>query len=199
LIAALEMSPGAKSLRPDFLTQVLHDYPPEIKQAAAPLLTKLSMDVEQQKAHLQALSSNLASGQPSRGRELFFSAKAVCSTCHAVNDQGGHVGPDLSKIGGIRTPHDLLESIVYPSASFARGYEPWLVKTKDGDVQSGLISQQTADAIYLITGPRDTKRILRSEVSDLRPGTVSIMPQGLDAQFTRQELADLVAFLASLR
>ncbi|HZK82921.1 MAG TPA: HEAT repeat domain-containing protein, partial [Humisphaera sp.] len=199
LLIALAASPAFKSLRPELLNQVLHDYPDEIKREAIPLIARLSADVQQQKAHLEELLAGLSGGQSTRGRDLFFSAKAVCSTCHAVGDQGGHVGPDLSKIGAIRTPRDLLESIVYPSASFARGYEPWLVKTKDGDVQSGLISQQTADAIYFITGPRETKRILRSQISDLRLGTVSVMPQGFDAQFSRQELADVVAFLASLR
>jgi hypothetical protein len=29
----------------------------------------------------------------------------------------------------------------------------------------------------------------------VRPGTVSVMPQGLDEQLSREELADLLAFL----
>src|SRR6185437_3150557 len=107
---------------------------------------------------------------------MFFGAKAACAACHAVGTQGAHVGPDLTKIGAIRAPRDLLESVVYPSASFARGYEPFLIKTKDGDVLSGVITQQTADAIYLATGPREVKRIPRAGIVDLRQGTVSIMP-----------------------
>lgn len=199
LVAAIERSPASRNLRPELVMQALASYPPEVQQAAEPLLKRLSGDVLQQKAHLDALGSALAGGDALRGRELFFGNKATCSACHAVADEGAHVGPDLSKIGAIRTSRDLLESIVYPSASFARGYEPYLVKTRDGDVLSGVINQQTADAIYLVTGPRDVKRIARSNIVDLRQGTVSIMPQGFDTQLTGQELADLIAFLGSLK
>ena len=169
-----------------------------MQHAAEPLLKRLSGDALLQKAHLDDLTSTLAGGDPLRGRTVFFGSKVACAACHAVTDQGAHVGPDLSKIGTIRAPRDLLESVVYPSASFARGFEPFLVKTKDGDVLSGIITQQTADAIYLVTGPREVKRISRANIADLRQGTVSIMPQGFDTQLTRQELADLIAFLGSL-
>jgi putative heme-binding domain-containing protein len=199
LVAAIDRSPASKNLRPELVSQTLHTYPAEVQHAAEPLLKRLSGDVLLQKAHLDDLSSSMTGGDPLRGRTVFFGSKVACAACHAVTDQGAHVGPDLSKIGTIRTPRDLLESIVYPSASFARGYEPYMVKTKDGDVLSGVISQQTADAIYLVTGPREVKRITRANIVDLRQGTVSIMPQGFDTQLTRQELADLIAFLGALK
>jgi putative heme-binding domain-containing protein len=199
LVAALDHSPGSKNLRLDVLTEVLQSYPPEVQQAAEPLLKRLSGDILQQKSHLDELMPTLAAGDQRRGRDLFFGSKAACVACHAVADQGAHVGPDLSKIGGARAPRDLLESVVYPSASFARGLEPYLIKTKDGDVESGLISQQTADAIYLVTGPKEIKRIARARIADIRQGTVSIMPQGFDTTLTRQELADLIAYLSSLK
>ena len=83
----------------------------------------------------------LAGGDIQRGRDLFFgNKKAICATCHAVQGQGGKFGPDLTKIGAIRTPRDLLEAIVFPSASFARGYEPFTLVTDDGQVISGIIS-----------------------------------------------------------
>ena len=109
------------------------------------------------------------------------------------------MGPDLSKIASIRAGRDLLESVVYPSASFARGYEPVIVKTKDGDVQSGIIARETADAVYLYNAQRVETRIGRSDIADLRPSPVSIMPEGLDAQLGRKQLADLLAFLQSLK
>jgi hypothetical protein len=42
-------------------------------------------------------------------------------------------------------------------------------------------------------------RIARSEVAEQRPGTVSLMPQGYDQILSRQELADLLAFLKATR
>jgi putative heme-binding domain-containing protein len=88
---------------------------------------------------------------------------------------------------------------VYPSASFARTFEPYILKTKAGAVEAGVISRETADAVYLMTGPRSEKRFERDTIKELRRSDVSVMPQGLDAQLTAQELADLVAFLSSLK
>lgn len=199
MLDALEHSRNAGALRPDQLTSALEKYPSDVKQLAKPLLARLSPDVGVQKARLDALESAVASGSAARGRALFFGAKAACFTCHTIGDRGGQVGPNLSTIGSIRAPRDLLESIVYPSATIARGYEVFLVKTKDGDVQAGIITRQTADAIYLTTGPQSRQRIARSQIVDLRPSPISMMPQGFDGQLSSQELGDLVAFLASCK
>src|SRR5262249_33438320 len=99
----------------------------------------------------------------------------------------------------MRTGRDLLESIVFPSASFVRGYEPWIISTKDGLVHNGLMGRDTADAIYLIRADRSEIRIPRSAIEEIHPGRVSIMPQGLDGQLSRQELGDLLTFLLSLK
>ena len=67
LLAALAASPAFKSLRPELLNEVLHDYPDEIKHEAVPLIARLSADVEQQKAHLEELLASL-SERPSNSR-----------------------------------------------------------------------------------------------------------------------------------
>jgi putative heme-binding domain-containing protein len=74
------------------------------------------------------------------------------------------------------------------------------VTAKSGKVYSpGILKRQTAEAIYLVTTDRAEIRIPRSDIEAIEPGKVSIMPQGLDAQLSRPELADLMAFLQSLR
>jgi putative heme-binding domain-containing protein len=112
---------------------------------------------------------------------------------------GGHVGPDLTSIGQIRTERDLLESIVYPSASFVRSFEPYVVRTKSDDEYSGVLRKDAANEIILATGPTTEVRIDRADIVDMRPGTVSVMPAGLEQQLSRQELADLVAFLKATK
>src|SRR5262249_27902661 len=119
--------------------------------------------------------------------------------CHTVNFQGGKVGPDLTKIGSIRTGRDLLEAVGFPSASIVRGYEPYQVTTHDGRGHHGLPGRQTAEGIYLVTAERAEVRIPRRGIETFEPSRVSIMPQGLDGQLTHEELADLLAFLQSLR
>src|SRR4030095_8474378 len=51
----------------------------------------------------------------------------------------------------------------------------------------------------LATGVNAETRIARADIAELRPGTVSVMPQGLDEQLSKQELADLLAFLKDTR
>src|SRR5206468_12467762 len=67
--------------------------------------------------------------------------------CHTVQGEGGRVGPDLSRIGASRSDRDLLEAILFPSASFARGFEPFVVATDDGRIYSGVVARETADAL----------------------------------------------------
>jgi len=112
---------------------------------------------------------------------------------------GGRVGPDLTTIGQVRTERDLLESIVYPSASFVRSFEPYVVKTKSDEDYNGVLRKDAPDEIVLATGPSTEVRIARSDIVDFRPGTVSVMPAGMEQQLTRQELADLVAFLKATK
>jgi putative heme-binding domain-containing protein len=163
-------------------------------------LKQLTVNSDKQKARLTELESVLAGGDIQRGRELFFAnKKAICATCHAVQGQGGKIGPDLTKIGAIRAPADLLEAIVFPSASFARGYEPYAVATIDGRVLAGIIGRETAEAIHMFDNARVEVRVARSTIESLERTAVSIMPEGMDAQLSRQELADLIAFLQSLR
>jgi putative heme-binding domain-containing protein len=199
LVDALARSPALTSLTPDALRRTLHGYPAEVRDAAAPLLQRLAPDAEQQKARLAELEPLLTGGDRGRGRDVFFGKKATCGLCHAVRGEGGHIGPDLSTIGAIRSGRDVLESIVFPSASFARGYEPYVVATRGGTVHTGTLARETAEAIFLHAADRSEIRVARADIDSIEPGRVSIMPQGLDAQLSRQELGDLLAFLQSLR
>jgi putative membrane-bound dehydrogenase-like protein len=199
LVAALGKAQALASLAGDMVRRALASYPDEVRAAAQPILKKLEVDVEAQRAKLAELEPVLASGDARRGRDLFYGRKASCSTCHTVAGQGGRVGPDLSKIGAIRAGRDLLEAVVFPSASFARGFEPFRVRTKDGGQVEGTIVRETADSIVLFTSERLEKAIARSNVETLLQGTVSVMPQGLDTQLSRDELADLLAYLRSLK
>jgi hypothetical protein len=51
----------------------------------------------------------------------------------------------------------------------------------------------------LVTGATEEVRIARTDIEDMQPGKVSIMPAGLDQQLTARELADLVAFLRACK
>jgi putative heme-binding domain-containing protein len=112
---------------------------------------------------------------------------------------GGDIGPDLTRIGRTRSSRDLLEAIVAPNASFVRSYEPWTVATTDGRTVSGVLRENSRDAVVLATTDRKEIRIPRAEVEEMQLSRVSVMPDGLSDQLTQQEFADLVKFLLYAR
>ena len=199
LLAAIEKNPSMVSLTPAAIEKAVQGCADHVRKQAIKLTERLQADAGKQKTRLDELHPLTVGGSLEQGRDIYFGNKALCSQCHAINNKGGGVGPDLGKIGAIRSGRDLLESIVFPSASFARGFEPYVVETKAGKTHTGILARESVDAIYLKTPERIEIRIGRDEIETFVPGRVSIMPQGLDAQLSRREMQDLLAYLQSLR
>ena len=199
LIAALGKSAARGSIRPDLLRSVLAGYSEAVRAEAAPLLRALEEADAGQVQRLEQLLASVQAGDVRRGQEVFNSAKVACTSCHAIGYVGGRLGPDLTRIGEVRTERDLLESIVFPSASFARGYEPVSVTTTDGNSVHGVLRSESSTEVVVLTADNREVRMARQQVDTVRPGTISLMPQGLEAQISRGELADLLAFLKATR
>jgi putative heme-binding domain-containing protein len=200
LVDALANSKGLAALREDVIASKLKKFGPEIREKAKGLYARLNPDAAAQKATLEEVLSLVSGGDVRRGQAVFNSTKAACASCHAIGYLGGNVGPDLTRIGSIRQERDLLESILFPSASFVQSYEPVIIETGD-DVYAGVVRGGDANQVVLAkgAGPEQEVRIPRANIKSQRPGQLSVMPAGLDQQLTKQELADLVAFLRACR
>lgn len=199
LVGGLEKSLVLESLGAATLRLSLARYPEEIRRRAEPLFRRLEADAARQGERLAQIEMGLAAGSAARGKSVFFGNRAACWNCHRVAGQGGRIGPDLSQVGQIRTRRDLLESVVFPSATLVNGYETYLLKTRDGAVHDGVIARETAEAIYLYSPDRTEARVPRASVEEMRQSRLSIMPQGLDAQLSTVDLSDLLAYLQSLK
>jgi len=145
------------------------------------------------------LLASLPEGDATRGHRVFLSNKAACITCHAMAYAGGRIGPDLTRIGSIRTREDLLEAILLPSASFVRSYEPVTVLTMNGRSIPGIIREENDREVVVQTSATAEERVARDEIDSIHPGTASLMPSGYEMLLTPQEIADLVAFLERAR
>ena len=105
------------------------------------------------------------------------------------------MGPDLTRIGAIRSERDLLEAIVFPSATIARYHEVVNVLTADGRIVSGLLVHATADKIFLASAAGEMQGVPIREIEEASYSNVSLMPDGIDRLLHPEEIADLVAFL----
>jgi putative membrane-bound dehydrogenase-like protein len=199
MLAALGRSAGRSSVRPEILRPRLAKYPAPVQKRGETLLASLNVDSAKQAQRLEELLADIGGGDVRRGQAVFNSQKTACMACHAVGYLGGKIGPDLTRIGQVRSERDLLEAIVYPSASFARSYEPVVVSTTSGATHSGVLRSDRPDELVLTTSAGEETRIARQDVDEVVPGTISIMPPGLADQLSRQELADLIAFLKATR
>jgi putative membrane-bound dehydrogenase-like protein len=196
LVEALERSAAVESLPPERITGVIDAYPDPVRRAAAGLLARLGSVAADQVLKLREVESRLAEGDAERGAHVFFGAKAACGACHRVETRGGDIGPDLTQIGRSRSRRDLLEAIVLPSASMARGFEAYQVITRQGITLAGVIARDDPESFVFRTGDRREVRVARDEIEELAPSPVSIMPQGLEQLLSSDELSDLIAFLS---
>ena len=199
LLAALGRSKARTAVRPETLRAVLKGYPTEIRAQGDRFLETLDTGLAGRRQRLEKIRSELPAGDVRRGQTVFNSPKAACLQCHRLGYQGGDVGPELTRIGTVRSADDLLEAIVEPSASLVRSYEPVSVTTRDGEERLGILRRDDARGIALVTGPGSTLQIDRADITAVTPATLSLMPAGLDEQITRQELADLLEFLKNTR
>jgi putative membrane-bound dehydrogenase-like protein len=187
------------SVRTEMVKPILDKYPKAVQTEAEKLYAELAEARKDERAKLEKMLADLKPGDVRRGQLVFNSQKANCIACHKVGYVGGLVGPDLTRIGGIRTERDLLEAIVFPNASFVRSYESVRVVTTDERTFNGILKKDAPDEIIVVVAADKEERVARADVASITPSSVSVMPSGLEQQLTPQDLADLVAFLRACK
>lgn len=168
----------------------------ELEQQGYILRDDIMMDVDKDKNDL-ILFPDLPAGVSDRGRQLFHSQRVGCINCHEIGYVGGEIGPDLSRIGAIRTSQDLLESIIYPSRSFVRSYETTEIETVSGELFMGVIKSETSDSYRIMDAGGLMHEVFKDQVEELTNGSVSLMPHGYGELLSRQELSDIISYLGS--
>ena len=136
-------------------------------------------------------------GDAAAGERLFFHPKlASCSKCHEYKGRGGKVGPDLSTVAKSMTRERLLQSIVDPSREIAPQFTPWIIQATDGTVKTGVYAGEEVDGtVRYADSEGKIFKLHPRDVEDKKTSDKSIMPEGLPAALTAQELRDLLAFL----
>jgi putative membrane-bound dehydrogenase-like protein len=146
--------------------------------------------IDQLKARLDA--ATLAAADLSSGRKLFNQA---CATCHTLFGTGGKIGPDLT--GAQRSDLGyLLENIVDPAATVAADYRMSSVALADGRLLSGIVGDHGGSG-PTVTLQTATERLIlgRSDIEEIRPSELSLMPEGQLDVLSEIQVRDLIAYL----
>jgi putative heme-binding domain-containing protein len=132
------------------------------------------------------------------GRELFRTAS--CVSCHKMGDAGNAFGPELAKLEAKMTPLEITKHILEPSLKIDEKYRSTTLLTDDGRSITGLIVEETPTEVAIVENPvakADPVRIKKSDIDERSTSPVSIMPKGLLDKLTRDEVLDLIAYVAA--
>ncbi len=170
--------------------EILRQYPdPEVQKRALELLQREAGDrgrvVEDYSPALDL------EPDPLNGKELY---NQECARCHNVKD-GARFGPSLQGSVQGHTRTQLLYDILNPSGTILSLYRSYIVTTNDGGVFGGIIARETPGTLTLRSGPGEEETILRGRITEIRASDVSLMPEGFEDNLSRQEIADVIAFM----
>jgi putative heme-binding domain-containing protein len=136
-------------------------------------------------------------GDPGRGKAL-FETRGNCTSCHGPGGVGGRRAPTLTNIGVLRQPPQLERALVEPSAEIHTDFRTITATTKAGATMTGRLLNQSSFSIQLLDDKGNLRSLDKADVKDSVIATSSTMPS-YRQRLTPQEIADLVAFLGTMR
>jgi putative heme-binding domain-containing protein len=134
-------------------------------------------------------------GRAEEGRKHF---QKVCSVCHKLEGQGHEIGPNLAAIQN-RGAEAILVNVMDPNREVNPQYVNYILQNKAGKSITGLIAAETANSVTLRRQENQQDTVLRDDIETLRSSGLSIMPEGLEKNLDRQAVADLIAYLLSIK
>lgn len=134
-------------------------------------------------------------GDAAKGKRLF---KESCSSCHKLEGVGEAVGPDLAAIKQ-RGIESVLTNILDPNREVLPQYYTYLLTTDDDVTITGMIAAETANTVTIRKADGTSTTIQRVNIATLKSSGLSAMPEGLEDKLSVEAMADLLAYLASLK
>jgi cytochrome c oxidase cbb3-type subunit 3 len=135
-------------------------------------------------------------GNLAHGREI-FQGKGGCAVCHAINGNGGDIGPSLTRIGRERSLEFLRDKLLTPGKSITPGYSTVVVVLSDGRTIRGINKGFDDFSAQLLDVDKHFYSFRKEEVAEMSREEQSLMPS-YSHKLSAEEQTDLVAYLASL-
>ncbi len=186
----------ASEIDPSRLMPLRNHADPAVRASAQKVLASGAVRARSRAEVIAAFQPSLSlTGSRDPGREVF---KKVCATCHQAEGQGVDVGPNLATVAN-RSGEDLLVHILDPNREVASNYVNYSLATVTGRVLSGIIVEESAAALVLKRAEGASDVVPRNQIESLASTGISLMPEGVEKDLSPQNLADLIAFLRSIR
>jgi len=134
-------------------------------------------------------------GDVTRGMAVF---KKNCAACHQVGKIGHQVAPPLASVSN-KSPGDLLVAILDPNREAQPNFNLYTVVTRDGKIHTGIIAAETANSLTLRRAEGKQDVLLRSNIDMLASSGKSLMPEGLEKDLSVQDVADVIAFVKTIK
>ncbi len=135
-------------------------------------------------------------GNSERGSKVYHRDSLACTKCHVISGQGQEFGPELTAVGAGLPLEIIIESVVWPRRQIKEGYLSTAITTRDGLVVSGHLKHEDSQRIVIEDAVTRQRRTLAPNQVQHRQDAGTIMPPGLTAQLSREELRDLMRFLS---
>jgi len=143
-------------------------------------------------------SDTLSGGNVEAGRKVFFENPAAsCAKCHKAAGQGGENGPALDGIGARQSREFILESILFPNAVIDTNFQTVVVLLKNNTGLSGTLKNENETNLVLSTSEDGPVTVQKSDIQRRWLGA-SPMPEGIWQSLSKQELRDVIEFVATL-
>ncbi|MDP0492399.1 MAG: DUF1080 domain-containing protein [Verrucomicrobiota bacterium JB023] len=122
----------------------------------------------------------------------------LCTSCHVIDGQGGLIGPELSGAGAMGI-EGLLRNIITPNAAMESGYRIYRVEMKSGEIIDAFFVRQDKQAVVIRQAGLPDRRIPKSDIRKTTFIRRSLMPEGLLDGLNDEQVADLLAYLMTLK
>lgn len=141
----------------------------------------------------------LDGGTRQAGVQVYINHPAAqCTRCHAIDQWGSsEVGPNLGGLAKRMSREDILESLVSPSAKVALGYGIVSLELEDGESLVGTLLEENSRQLILKTEDAEPVKVPLTKIKTRRDAPSSMPAMGILME--KEELRDLVAFLATLK
>jgi putative heme-binding domain-containing protein len=137
-------------------------------------------------------------GNPKKGDEIWHRPALNCIACHQIKGQGGIIGPQLDAVGRGMPIELIVEAVMWPQRQIKEGYVATTVIMKDGRTVIGYKNKESETELEIRDMASGTLTTLQKSQMQSHTEAGSLMPDGLTASLSREELRDLIAYLASL-